>query len=490
MTACRRMRDAIVAVVRGQASEADRLRLELHLGECGSCRAEKARWLLVAHLQEQEPQRLSPDARARVLRHLTNLPEPEVVGIEKARRLLPLFYGAAATVAIAVALLVVLRSRHDPALGRAGMPHDNRPQQTSVPGERAIAVRAQTAGAIDSGGAHIIYGAHAEFRVLPGGRQVELYAGDIDVEVAPGGPGRFRVLAPRFTVEVLGTHFVVGLDRVVTLHGLVRVVEPAAGGAREDTQLALVHEGQTWRLPEAHALAELNPSDPVGATSAPRLAAQPIPGLPSAGSPAPSQDDRNDSLRRGGSMSGADFPAMAERPAAGPQIPASRHVAENDQGAPGARVANVARVATVDGRTGIGTGMGAMNAPPPSVERLLADARTALASGNTRRARASVAAALVAKPKARQRAIAELLSADTLLVESRYAAALAAYRRTMDAFGKYPEGETAAFALAQLLSERGPQEQARKALRRYLARYPAGRFAEEVEKKLDSTAAP
>jgi hypothetical protein len=450
----------------------------------------------MAHLQEQEPQRLSPDARARVLRHLTNLPETVVVGVEKARRLVPLFYGAAATVAVTVALLVVLRSQHDPALGRVGVPHDNRAQQISVPGERAIAVRARTAGAIDSGGAHIIYGARAEFRVQPGGRQVELYAGEIDVEVAPGGPGRFRVLAPRFTVEVLGTHFVVGLDRVVTLHGIVRVLEPDAAGARgasRDMQLALLRAGQTWRLLEADESAELGPSNPRGITSALALAGQPASGLPSAGSPAPFHNDWDDRLRRGSSVAGGGSSAMAEPPTVGPQVPASSRAAEDAQGAQRGEVATVARVATVatvDRRLGVGTGIAARGASPPSVERLLSSARTALAGGDTHRARECVAGALAARPRARQRAIAELLSADTLLVESRYAAALAAYRRTMDAFGKYPEGETAAFALAQLLSERGPQEQARKALRRYLARYPAGRFAEEVEKKLDSAPAP
>jgi tetratricopeptide (TPR) repeat protein len=96
----------------------------------------------------------------------------------------------------------------------------------------------------------------------------------------------------------------------------------------------------------------------------------------------------------------------------------------------------------------------------------------------------------MAAPKARQRAVAGLLSADALLVESRYAAALAAYRRTMDVFQKYPEGETAAFALAQLLSEMGPQDQAQEAFGRYLERYPNGRFAEEVARKLASTSAP
>jgi outer membrane protein assembly factor BamD (BamD/ComL family) len=117
---------------------------------------------------------------------------------------------------------------------------------------------------------------------------------------------------------------------------------------------------------------------------------------------------------------------------------------------------------------------------------LLSAARTALAAGDTARARRFLAAALRDGPRARQRAMAELLGADALLGESRYDAAVSAYRSTMYRFAAYPEGETAAFALAELLSERGPRAQAEQALTYCLARYPKGRFSDEVEKKLAS----
>jgi len=471
MTACRRMRNAIVAVVRRQASEADRLRLEQHLTVCGACRAEKARWLLLEHLQEQEPQCLSSDARARILGHLTNLPEPDVVEVGRARRLFPLLWGTGAAAAVAIALLVFLPGLRDGAMGRAGSDRTDgiRPSETSVSEDRAITIRAHSAGAIDSGGAHIVYGALATFRVQPGGRQVDLLAGEIDIEVAPGGAGRFRVLAPRFTVEVLGTHFVVGLDRVETQRGLVRVVEPDAAGGR---LLALVRAGQTWHLYDAHESAELNPSDPHRSPPGTALVAQPSRDFPAVGSGHSSPADH---FRGVESVASGESPAAAEVAAVGAQVPAFRHLVEGAE-----------RGAGRDGE--LGGGM--IAAAQPSAKKLLADARAALARGDTRRARECVAGALKAAPQSRHRAIAQLLLADTLLVESRYPAALAAYRRTMDVFGGYPEGETAAFALAQLLSERGPEKQARDALERYLARYPRGRFAEEVEKKLANSPAP
>jgi ferric-dicitrate binding protein FerR (iron transport regulator) len=467
------MRDAIISTVRHQASEAVRLRLEQHLAECASCRAEKSHWLLMEHLQEQDPQHLSPEARARILGHLTHLPEPEVVEIGPARRPWPFLWGAGAAAAIIVALLVALPNRHDSILGRTA--EVDRPKQTSVDKEHAVTIRAKAAGVLDSGGAHIAYGALAAFRVQPGGRQVELFAGEIDIEVAPGGPGRFRVLAPRFTVEVLGTHFVVALDRVQTLHGLVRVAEPDAAGGR---QLALVHAGQTWRLHDVLESAALEPSEPNLFPSDTALVDQRSLDVPSTGGTATAQSDH-----LAGWESAAQPSAGARLPFVGTRGSASRHVPELAE-------ARVGRGDEIAVGTGVGTGIGTSDSANPSAEQLLADARAALARGNTRRARECVADAVKARPKARQRAIAELLSADTLLVESRYAAALAAYRHTMDVFAKYPEGETAAFALAQLLSERGPQEQAQEALEGYLARYPKGRFVEEVEKKLANTPGP
>jgi hypothetical protein len=322
----------------------------------------------------------------------------------------------------------------------------------SVGEERAITVQAQMAGAIDSAGAHIAYPANASFSVQPGGRQVDLYAGEIDVDVAPGGAGRFRVLAPHFTVEVLGTHFLVGLDRVETLHGIVRVVEPSG------QELAVVSAGQTWRLHDMRESSDTHARQTRESLPGAALAAHPAPGCPPAG-PVVSRNAAR--TRRVASVAGADSFAAVARPVGSERIPASRAAAEQ-----------------------------AIETTYPSADQLLAEARTVLAGGDTQRTRECIAGALDARPTTRQRAMAELLSADTLLVESRYDEALAAYRRTVNRFGEYPEGETAAFALAQLLCERGPPAEARVALDRYLARYPTGRFVEEAGKKLAKTPAP
>ncbi len=466
MTSCRRMRAAIIAVVRRQASEAERLCLEKHLTTCRSCRAEKARWLLMERLEQPDPPRLSQDARARILCHVTDLPEPEVVEERKARRLMPALAGGTLAVALAVALLVVLPGGRRSAARLAGHGGNDRAQPASPAMERTIAIRAKTAGTLDAGRAHILYEAGADLCVQPGGREVELFAGEIDVEVAPGGP-RFRVLTPRFTVEVLGTRFIVRLDRVQTIHGVVRVAEPDAAGAR---QLALVRAGQVWICPDALPGAEL--ASPTALDPSRGGAPAPRPNTDFQASTAIRDQGRGQDLPAGVLLASEASPATESMRAV--HAPPS----ESGVAAEGAHPSEKAMLA----RREISAGPRAR-----SVDELLSDARAALAAGNIGHARECVASALRARPRPRQRAMAELLSADTMLVESRYDDALTAYRSMMDRFASYPEGETAAFALAQLLSERGPQDRAQQALERYLERYPAGRFAAEVEKKLANT---
>jgi len=79
-----------------------------------------------------------------------------------------------------------------------------------------------------------------------------------------------------------------------------------------------------------------------------------------------------------------------------------------------------------------------------------------------------------------------VLTAASYLIERRYDEAMAAYRRTAETHARHPEGETAAFAMAQLVWERASPAEARAALRAYLDRYPEGRFAADARRKLAS----
>ncbi len=419
MTSCRQACDGMMSVFRQQATEAESLRLEEHLAVCASCRSEKARWLLMEQLRGEAPQRLSEDARSRVLQKIiTRGPAKGEVRELGTRRLSrPLLIATAGLAMIAI-VFAARGSRNPtiappPSLGRVAR---------AVPATRVEArtIRAHAPGTLEIPGAHIAYRAGTSFRILEHARRVELYAGEVDIDVAPGGPGRFRVIAPRFIVEVVGTHFVVRPSGVDTLRGTVRVVD--ANGR----ELAVLHAAQTWTLEDPNklplALADEEPSS----VTPPANDLRPLASSPVAQSCYPSGVDRRP-------------PRDSTRPAQG-----------------------------------------------KSIDQLIARARSDLAAGRPERARARIASALNEHPTGRQRAIAGLLDAASFLVERRYDEALAAYRHTAESFGKYPESETAAFAIAQLLCERATADRARAALKAYIERYPEGRFVQDARRKLAS----
>jgi TolA-binding protein len=369
-------------------------------------------------LREEPAPHLGTDARSRVLRHLTDLPPSEPSLEPRQFRLGRPILAFAACLLVASSLWVWRGGASNPAVEVSS---------------RATSIRARAAGVLASAGAQISYQAGAEFHVQPERREVQLLAGEIDVDVVPGGPGRFRVVTPRFTIEVLGTRFVVHMDGVRTLHGVVRVVDS------QGRELAMVQAGQSWKI-ESLLLA--------------RAGAEAVrPGAPLV-SPPDSAEVR----------------------------------APRNQRRPG-------RLAMHDSATGLsndGHARPPAEAPSegPSVDSLLAEARILLATGDTSLARERIATALQAHPTPRQQASAALLTANSLLAERRYGEALLGFRRTANLFGSQPEGELAIFALAQLQSEQGLKREVQTTYRQYLERYPSGRFVDEVRRKLTLPPAP
>lgn len=460
MMSCRQARNVIVASVGRQATEAEGLLLEQHLASCASCRSEKGRWQLLERVREQAPQRLNADARGRVLDNLmTMLPGDEVVLARFAtfNRGIRRFWAPIllATVgAVSLIALVAAPGREHRQLAVAHLPvsasaNPSQPGGSEDPVDHQadpLVIHARTAGTMQTSGASIAYRAGSAFRLAERGREVDLYSGEVDVEVAPGGPGRFRVVAARFTVEVLGTHFIVQPERVETLRGTVRIVDSAG------QEVAVLHGGQSWNASELDQRPPVLPQERVSTDSlAPSPSTLPVARL--------APDIRPIT---GASIGGASIgPAMQARPQSAPgraMATATHRTSDRSQDRPG------------QGR----------------VEMLLAEARSVLAAGESKLARERIVAALDNHPSARQRAMAELLAADSFLVESRYGAALAAYRRTSAMFDGFPESETAAFATAQLLCERGTQADARSALQNYIERYPNGRFVDDARRKLRS----
>lgn len=403
MSSCRQARAAILANVRLQASEAERLCLEEHLQTCSACRTEKAQWKMMECLRDDPGTRLSGDARARILRNLMAV--PQTLPLREKR---PVRFARPVLVLAAAGVLIA-------AAGIWRWPLGSQPRTASGP----TSVRAQTAGILASAGAQIAYQAGSAFDVQPERRELRLMQGEVDVEVTPGGPGHFSVITPRFVVQVLGTRFVVGMERVKTLHGVVRVVDS------EGRELSIVPAGQSWQLGQAPLQIQ---------AQAPTASPAPLPAVPVEEKPAAS-------------------PPKARALALRPEPRAPKPTAESP-------------------------------AVTPSVDELLSQARLMLATGDSNKAREGIGLALASHPTIRQRASAELLTANSLLAERRYPEAMVAFRRTATIYANQPEGELASFALAQLLAEQGSNTESQTAYRHYLDSYPTGQFVAEVRRRL------
>lgn len=235
MISCRQAREAIVDSIREAASEALRLELDVHLDGCTDCRVERARWAMVATLRDTPHGTLGEEAHQRIVRRLRSL-SPAQMPAAPRERFSRLAWASLALTVIAGLTLTALRTstvRPDPlAAGPSA--------ELAAALREGELVSAETPRTITFGGARVSCEAGSRMRTGPGPRAIRFEHGEIDVEVTPGGPGRFVVQAPRFRVEVIGTRFVVTEDSVRTLHGTVRVTDP------DGHELALLHAGGAW----------------------------------------------------------------------------------------------------------------------------------------------------------------------------------------------------------------------------------------------------
>ena len=126
-------------------------------------------------------------------------------------------------------------------------------------------------------------------------------------------------------------------------------------------------------------------------------------------------------------------------------------------------------------------------APPrasPAAAALLESARSQLADGNVTAARRDIRAALAGRASRREAAEGQTLLAECALVSGDGAAAARAYLGVARRYADLPAGQNALFAAARLRAEAGSREEAVELFRRYLERYPSGRFAADARRRL------
>ena len=121
--------------------------------------------------------------------------------------------------------------------------------------------------------------------------------------------------------------------------------------------------------------------------------------------------------------------------------------------------------------------------PQPDHAAILSSARSALASGDTGAAEAAIARVLASSQSQSERAEAHTLRAECALVEGQTALAERRYLAVADRYRDLAAGENALFAAARLAASDGD---ATELLRRYLERYPDGRFIKEARRRLEA----
>jgi hypothetical protein len=266
---------------------------------------------------------------------------------------------------------------------------------------------------------------------------VKLDSGVIELDVDPALHRRFRVVTASFTVEVLGTRFLVDAIHVEVSRGAVRVLAPDGRVLAARLQM-----GEIWPAPKA-----------APAVAKPALVLTP----PTQGKAAPAvapPSPRPESLV----PLAVATTLPRERPARGDNRPA---LVEPSR-------------------------MPERQVPEPlpvDVAERLAHARRDLANGQVASAQEQATSILAGALNRRQEAEARTLLAECAQAQGRIDQAVAAYAAVAERFGDLPAGETALFTAARTLAD-AARPAAVSWLHRYLDRYPNGRFTVEAKERL------
>jgi hypothetical protein len=236
-TAC----DTVCALIDREAigwSEAERLRVEQHLGECQECSESLSLSRFVRATLREAAGELPESARMRAIKNALSESAKRQPSIRVAKGLPR--YALGLSLAAAAALLVWLvrtpltqtaavvskpgAAAHEAALARA----------PATPKAQEPAPKAQEPALVESTGREQHTFAHATVTFAPATRArfdaatrtLFLEQGAIDVDVNPEAGASFSVVTESFRVEVMGTRFSMTPYAVTVQHGRVRVLGP------------------------------------------------------------------------------------------------------------------------------------------------------------------------------------------------------------------------------------------------------------------------
>jgi ferric-dicitrate binding protein FerR (iron transport regulator) len=408
--------------------------LRAHLETCADCR-EQARLLDEIVLAVGSVPNRSPLARERVLERALRQGLAEASQPSRLRRRWAPALGALALGALAATAVVLI-------VGRGSGPPQRQPIAQPIVQPKVIPPTVVPRELV--AGAEVTL-AHARVRAVRSAliswnendTTVKLDSGAIELDVDPALHRRFRVVTANFTVEVLGTRFLVDAVHVEVSRGAVRVLAPDGRVLAARLQM-----GEIWPAPKA-APAVAKPALLFAPQTQEKAA-------PAVAPPSP----RPESLVP---------PAVAttlprERPARGDNRPALVETSRMPE-------RQVPEPLPVD-----------------VVERL-AHARRDLANGQVARAQEEASSILAGALNRRQEAEARTLLAECAQAQGRIDQAVAAYAAVAERFADLPAGETALFTAARTLADAG-RLAAAPWLHRYLDRYPNGRFTVEAKERL------
>ncbi|MES1157736.1 MAG: tetratricopeptide repeat protein [Haliangium ochraceum] len=267
---CRMVQRQFLDITRQSATDALRLEVESHVQDCATCAAEGLHWKLVGLVRQHPTARLDAAAEGRIIRQVvSSAVVPDTARRRSMRRRPAVAIAGVSMLALAgVAVFVVGRrvrpdetaiggasigsavgDRFGDPFGRQSAAH---PGAAGAPVIDAVTegqvVDAAEPGLVSFGGAEVRYRSGTRMSLHPAQRLLTLSSGEVDVEVTPGRPGRFRVTTERFIVEVLGTRFSVTPNRVRTVQGKVHVLDAHVLDGQQ-RELAVLGPGDAWDAP-------------------------------------------------------------------------------------------------------------------------------------------------------------------------------------------------------------------------------------------------